>query len=392
MDINQLETPCFVLKTDEYIKNIHSFQSAINEYYKNGIVSYSVKTNSLPYLLYLAKKCGCFAEVVSHDEYRLAVRVGYRPEQIIYNGPMKSKETFIEALEKGAYVNIENFREIEWLNDVSKKSKINLGIRLNINLAEISHNDAKEDDEISRFGFSYENGEFSKAIDLINAKGFRISGIHVHRTSKTRSLNVYKNICLYTNAVIKELNLLLDYIDIGGGFYGNMPGKPDFSEYAKVISENLKVPESTTLIVEPGNALIASPFDYVVTVLDRKKISDNIICFCDGSRIDIDPLFHKKNYIYEISSGSVVKEESPQIIAGCTCLEFDKIMTLIASPKVSIDDKITFKCVGAYTMTLTPNFIRLLPKVYEYKNKSFYSIREKWSVDEWIQKSTIGGV
>ena len=66
--------------------------------FKNAIVGYSVKTNSTPYCLSKAKEFGAYAEVVSHDEYELAQFCGFTPDRIIYNGPMKSKETFLKCV------------------------------------------------------------------------------------------------------------------------------------------------------------------------------------------------------------------------------------------------------------------------------------------------------
>lgn len=390
MNVEQLQTPCFIIKSKEFEENIVNFRKALKKYYKNGILSYSVKTNSLPYLLCLAKKNGCYAEVVSHDEYMLALKCGYQPEHIIYNGPMKTKETFVEALQNGSYVNIENFREIDWLKEMPMDKELNLGIRLNIDLNKIAPDDSKEDDIFSRFGFSYENGEFKKALDLIRQYGFDISGMHIHRTSKTRSLHVYQGICKYANLVLEKYKLELKYIDVGGGFYGNMPGKPDYIEYVKNIKDHLNVSLDTVLILEPGNALIASPVEYVTTVQDIKNISDNRICFCDGSRIDIDPLFHKTDYWYDIVGQSDMISDEVQIITGCTCLEFDNIMKLNNAVEIHAGDKIVFHCVGAYTMTLTPNFIRLIPNVYSYDGNKLKLVRERWTATEWIQKSYIG--
>lgn len=390
MNVEQLETPCFIIKSHEFEENIVNFKNAIKKYYKNGILSYSVKTNSLPYLLYLAKKNGCYAEVVSHDEYMLALKCGYQPDNIIYNGPMKSKETFLEALQNGSYVNIENFREIDWLKEIPVNKELNLGIRLNIDLNKIAPEDSKEDDSISRFGFSYENGEFKKALTLIRQYGFDISGIHIHRTSKTRSLHAYQCICEYANLVLENYKLELKYIDVGGGFYGNMPGKPDYAEYVENIRDYLNISTDTILILEPGNALIASPVDYITTIKDTKNISNNRICFCDGSRIDIDPLFHKTSYMYNFIGKSNTVIDKTQIITGCTCLEFDNIMKLNNVPEIHVEDKIVFHCVGAYTMTLTPNFIRLIPNVYSYDGKTLKLVRYKWTASEWIQKAYIG--
>ena len=118
--INQekLQTPCFVLDAEEFSRSVKGFQKALDSNFVKSIVGYSVKTNSTPYCLKEACDCGAYAEVVSYDEYELAKLCGFAPNKIIYNGPMKSRESFLEALENGAVVNIETKRELHWLLDL----------------------------------------------------------------------------------------------------------------------------------------------------------------------------------------------------------------------------------------------------------------------------------
>ena len=105
-----LQTPCFVLDVAELKRSIDGYQKALDSNFQKAIVGYSVKTNSTPYCMCKAGDFGAYAEVVSHDEYELAVLCGFPTNRIIYNGPMKSKETFVEAVEGGAIVNIETKR------------------------------------------------------------------------------------------------------------------------------------------------------------------------------------------------------------------------------------------------------------------------------------------
>ncbi len=111
----QLPTPCYILDKAELHRSIEGFQDALSSRFGKAIVGYSVKTNSLPYALAEAGRRGCYAEVVSFDEYSLAKACGFSTNQIIYNGPMKSEDTFLEALQGGAVVNIETKRELDWL-------------------------------------------------------------------------------------------------------------------------------------------------------------------------------------------------------------------------------------------------------------------------------------
>ncbi|WP_197018693.1 ATP-grasp domain-containing protein [Selenomonas sp. ND2010] len=388
-----LQTPCFIINLREFQNNIRDFSNALKNHFPNRIVAYSVKTNSLPYLLSVASAENCFAEVVSSDEYELAKSVGYSINHIVYNGPMKSRDTFYEALSGGAYVNIETMREIEWLKAYQGNNDIKLGIRVNVDLGRLAPDDVKKGEENSRFGFDIENGELKKAIEKINSCGHKISGIHLHRTSRTRSLNVYKKISEYANYVLNELKIEPDFVDIGGGYFGKMPGKPQYNDYVEVFLKYLNVSSNTTIIVEPGNGLVASPIDYLFSIIDKKIVKDKVIFTSDGSRIDVDPFFHKKQYNYTISSYvNESKEVECQKIAGCTCLENDVITELFNEKQLHVGDKIRFKWQGAYTMGLTPNFIRYQPNVYVYDGIKYVLVRHKWSAEQVCQNTILEAV
>lgn len=392
--MTELITPLFILDKDEFEKGITLFKDALNQYFKTSIMGYSVKTNSLPYCLCLARDMGCYAEVVSHDEYNLALLCGYSKNHIIYNGPMKSKETFLDAITNGAIVNIETKRELDWLKDLPQEKTYNIGIRVNVNISNISPQDAKDDDNFSRFGFCAETNELANALSEISIlKHIKLSGIHVHRTSKTRSCSFYENLLDYTCKIIHNYKIDVDYIDIGGGYYGIFPNAPSFTDYSKTFYRVLSKYNLSDriIIVEPGNALTASAFSYLTTIIDTKNLPCHRIITTDGTRNDIDPLFQKNNYIKQIIyRGSHNRNRiAKQVIAGATCLEFDKLFSVTDEYELNVGDKILYNNVGAYTMCLTPLFINYLPRVYLKDNNKFTLIREKWTAKDYITKSKI---
>ena len=70
-----LETPCFVVDTEDFKNNIRRFSSALSSFFPSNIISYSVKTNSLPFLINVANTVNCYSEVVSYDEYNLSQKI-----------------------------------------------------------------------------------------------------------------------------------------------------------------------------------------------------------------------------------------------------------------------------------------------------------------------------
>lgn len=394
MTIHDLKTPCFIFDEDEFRRSVCGFQEALRLTVGESIVGYSVKTNSLPYVLSFGKILGCYAEVVSYDEYQLALTCGYEPTQIIYNGPMKSKETFLDAIKRGAVVNIETKREIEWLNELPVNGIYPIGIRLSINISRISSNDADGKDDFSRFGFSDETTEFAEAIAAIRAiPQVRLTGLHIHRTTHSRSVDFYRRSVAYAANISKKYSLDLSYLDVGGGYFGIFPNKPTYMDYCKAISETCRLNGlgHVKIIIEPGNALHASPFAFLSEVIDVKQIKKDLYSVTtNGSRNDIDPFFHKKSYLFQIIRKTEKTSKAQcQIISGCTCLEYDQLMELKDEPLLHVGDRILYNNVGAYTMCLTPMFIRYIPRVYTCKKNEYSLVREEWTANEYVIKNLI---
>ena len=391
--IRELSSPCFILDEEELSRSINGFRDALQESFTDFTLGYSVKTNSLPYCLNFVRSKNCFAEVVSADEYHVVKLCGYKTNQIIYNGPLKSKETFLEAVKGGAIVNIETKRELAWLGELPKDGVFNVGLRLNINISQISIEDADGANDNSRFGFSDQTSEFSDALSVINGlPNVHLSGIHIHRTAHSRSVRFYRNSLRYACEIIRKYRLLLDYIDIGGGFFGIFSQKPTYREYVCAFKEVLVEYGMHTLsvIVEPGNALVASCFHFLSEVIDVKHIEkERWFITIDGSRNDLDPFFRKDGYMYDVYYTGEGPSVPEQVISGCTCLEYDRLFTLYDGTLLQSGDKILFKNVGAYTMCLSPLFIRFFPNVYAVSGGQFKLVREKWGAKEYLLKSLI---
>lgn len=405
-DLQTLQTPCFILDKDELERSVKGYQNALTANFKQSIVGYSVKTNSVPACMKMAGEMGAYAEVVSHDEYELARLCGFEKDCIVYNGPMKSKVTFLDAVEHGAIVNIETKRELDWLKELPKGGAYKVGVRLNINISQVSPEDADGDNDNSRFGFSDETSEFANAIKLIgDMPNITLAGLHIHRTAHSRSIRFYKKSIEFACKTIEKYGLKLDYLDVGGGYFGIFPNKPTYQEYSDAFCEVLTAHglQDLGVIVEPGNALVASCFSFLSEVIDVKHVEKELwFATTDGSRNDLDPFFKKSGYLSEVlyqegangscapvgaqasKLGAIVKE---QIVSGCTCLEYDRMFTLADKPLLSVGDRILYRNVGAYTMCLSPMFIRYIPNIYLKTDDSYKLVREKWTAKEHVMKN-----
>ena len=387
-----LETPYFLIDKNELDSSLKKMQGAAKDYFLGGyIIGYSYKTNSLPWVIKYFKDQGCYAEVVSNDEYSLAKHIGVESNKFIYNGLIKSKETFLEALNNGCIVNIDSQREIEWLKELDLTKEYNLGIRVNFDIEKECPGESQCGEEGGRFGFCYENGELETAINRIHSIGLKVVGLHLHCSSKTRGLNIYKAIAKYACLVTKQFNLDLKFIDIGGGFFGGLSDKPQFNDYFKLIADILSDTfdlAKTKIVIEPGMALIGSCISYVASVIDIKNTNRNRFVVIDGSRTNVDPLMTKTNYFYELITASETNYPK-QVISGFTCMEHDRLMALINKKELSIGDRVVFNKVGAYTMCLSPLFIKYFPRVFVKDGNDISLIREQWTANDYCSGGNV---
>lgn len=144
-------------------------------------------------------------------------------------------------------------------------------------------------------------------------------------------------------------------------------------------------PDNTTLIVEPGNALVAATVDFVTTVLDVKVTDKSTFINTDGSRTQIDPLMTKSAYFYEVKyTGKQGRRiVNRQIITGFTCMEHDRLFEIQEGEELQPGDQIVYHKVGAYTMCLSPLFIKWYPDVYVRDGEAIKIVRKRWTESDY---------
>ena len=350
-------------------------------------MGYSVKTNSLPWLLKYLQTKNVYAEVVSDEEYELALMCGFQENHLIFNGPIKGETFFARAIKNGALLNLDSKQDLRYLKKYRANDAKRIGIRINMPPEIFDSADIEYAEDGFRFGFSERSGELSEAIKTLReVYGNSNFGLHLHFNSVTRSINVYRSIAQYALDIIKKYQIKPSFIDIGGGFFGGVEGKPTPTDYIKAVKEIFEAKvdlAKTALVVEPGSAIIGSAVDFYTSVLDVKQNEKTLIVTTDGSRIHVDPLWIKSRYMY---STDALQEIVPrQIICGYTCMDHDRLMVVDNERKLSLGDKIIYHRVGAYSMTFGGMFIKHYPNVFVDTGTDMIRVRTESTTDNFYQ-------
>lgn len=397
MTTNNLQTPFYRVKEKDLLYDINLLKEALTKNWGNYIMGYSVKTNSLPWLLRYLKDHGFYAEVVSDMEYDIAKRLGYPDDRIVYNSPIKDREVWEAVLLGDGYVNFDSSYELQWIKEISQQyldRTFKVGLRVNCDIGRLCPEEQLVEEEGGRFGYCYENGKLKEAIDEIeklpNAK---VAGLHLHSSTQSRTVKVYGALAKMAVEIAREYNLQLEFIDMGGGYFGGRDDKPNYLNYFEEIGKELRQyfdPEKTKIIAEPGVSLISRAMSFETTVLDIKDIRNRKFIVTDGSRVNLNPLVTRHVYPHHMVYASDTvgrKVEKTQWVCGATCMEYDRLFEIVDDVALQPGDKIIYDTAGGYTMCLNPLFIHYFPAIWiEKMDGQMYLAREPWTNDEYMQK------
>ena len=397
MGSEKLQTPFYRVKEKDLLYDIELLKEALTKNWGNFVMGYSVKTNALPWLLCYLKIHGFYAEVVSDMEYDLAKRLGYEDDKIVYNSPIKDRKVWEQVLLGGGYVNFDSSYELQWIEEISARypqKTFAVGLRVNCDIGRLCPEEQLVEEEGGRFGYCYENGKLKEAIDRIrNLSNVKVAGLHLHSSTQSRTVQVYGALAKMAVEIAKEYQLQLEFVDMGGGYFGGRDDKPNYLHYFEEICKELKQyfdPIKTKIIAEPGVSLISRAMSFETEVLDIKEIRNHKFIVTDGSRVNLNPLVTRHVYPHHMVYASDVvgrKKEKSQWVCGATCMEYDRLFEITDDVALQPGDRIVYDTAGGYTMCLNPLFIHYFPAIWiEKMDGSLYQAREPWTNDEYLQK------
>ena len=354
----------YILDSNQFKQNFLELKSEFAEIYPDFNIAYSYKTNYIPKLCKVVDECGGLAEVVSDMEMEIALRIGVKPENIIWNGPFKNYEKAEELLLGGGTVNIDSEYEIDLIKRIAQKypgHKLNLGIRCNFDI---------QDGVLSRFGFDVDSDGFKRAVALISEyKNIHFNSLQCHFA--TRRLETWRPRAEGMLKLLDEIGLIPDRIDLGGGIFGKMHDSlkaqfdseiPTYRQYAEavapVFAEHYAGAEKKpTLLIEPGSALVGDCMKFAAKVVNIKDVRGKKIATLLGSIYNINPTLNKKNPPIEVYSGGAEQKEYKDLdFGGFTCIESDYLYRHFDG-KLAVGDTVVFGNAGSYSVVLKPPFI-----------------------------------
>lgn len=104
-------TPLFVYDAEKITQQIQSLRNAFSD---NDVkIKYAAKALTNISILKHIRKQGCGIDVVSINEAKLALKAGFKPQEIMYTPSCVHFDEIIEGVEMGVFINLDNLSVLE---------------------------------------------------------------------------------------------------------------------------------------------------------------------------------------------------------------------------------------------------------------------------------------
>lgn len=352
----------YLLDSAQFKSNFIELKDCFSEIYPKFNIAYSYKTNYTPKLCKIVNELGGYAEVVSEMEMELALKVGVKPQMIIWNGPIKNPSNMEEFLVSGGTINIDSLEELPIIKNIAEKHNdiiMNVGVRCNYDV---------EDGVISRFGFDVEGEDFRTVLDFIHEiDNMKLINLQCHFAK--RQVEYWPARAKGMVELIEKIGVIPERIDLGGGIFGKMEDSlksqfssriPEYHEYAEAAATIIadyfdNKTAKPELLIEPGSALVGDCMKFVGTVKTIKNVRGKYIASVLGSQKNIS--MTGVNPPMEIfAMGDNQKQYTDMDLVGFTCIESDVLYKDYCGP-LAVGDAVVISNCGSYSLVMKPPFI-----------------------------------
>ncbi len=311
--VRQYESPLFVFSAPRIKSNIERLKLAAASVNHPIRFFYASKANSNMAVLKTVRESGIDVEVNSGGELFKALRVGFSPDQIIFNGTSKSAGELDDAVSAGIHaINVDSIYEIGLVEEAVRRVSAQRGgpvtparitLRLVPEIGTRSHLGLQTALLTSKFGISSSEVLDAFRRGLQNPDLINVCGIHIHVGSQTPDVEpfaeAFRSMWEHLVTIHRETGHTLEHINLGGGIPVNylrdrsqadqlpeherdMLGadlEPSIvlAEALRVARESARTAEAehlldqTTILLEPGRSVIADAGLVLTTVLNMKQ-------------------------------------------------------------------------------------------------------------------------
>jgi len=357
--------------------------------------SYAMKANASPAILKLFREKGLGADIVSGGELQMALRAGYRGNEINFAGVGKTLEELDQALQSGIeHFNVESMFELELLDEragvLGVKAPVLL--RLNPDIDPQTHPHISTGLKKNKFGMSPE------AVEQVLSQPSKyphvlLDGIHCHIGSQILQPQPFNELIDYLTVFTKGLRsqgISISHIDLGGGFGVNYHDA--FEDILKTTPFLEAIAEKAVsqlgdhqLHIQPGRVLVANAGLLLTRVQGIKENGGHHFVVVDAATTELirPALYSAYHAVY---AHQQTEQTCVGDVVGPVCESSDALARERDLPDFQRGDLMAIGSAGAYASSMgsTYNLRPLAPEVMVTYDGEVILLRRRQTFQEMI--------
>jgi diaminopimelate decarboxylase len=325
------------------------------------ISGYSIKTNPDKRLIRQALDNGFYAEAISLAEVQSALEVGFRPDQVILNGPGKWWPEGLMPRERIHAVFCDSVADLDRVVAAiaaGEMSSKHVGIRI------------RTPNIVSRFGIPLDSPTtFGKLIAAVKRLPTDSAfGIHFHMASSHVGVaqwwHLFESMLKWCRSIQKLTGRTIEMLDIGGGWYPDDWHSDETTKFAQAVSTiRAMLPDVRQIASEPGKAMAQPSMALAMRILEiQEHEEDHVEAVVDASIAELPLHFWQPHRM--VRKCGRTGELQPigrgkTHLMGRLCMEHDIIASNVQLPEgTRAGDLLIFCDAGGYDRSMSYVFGR----------------------------------
>jgi diaminopimelate decarboxylase len=386
----QAGTPAYVYSADVLRSAYRRLDAAFGAV--PHAIHYALKANSALAIVRLVRSLGSGADANSMGEVDVALRCGFRPDEIVFTGVGKRGDELERAVALGLLaINVESPGELDRLARIAadRGTVARVALRVNPDIDAESHPHISTGLKANKFGVPIDAAP-ALFREIAARPSLRAVGIHVHIGSQITALDPLARAAEAVVALARDLRgdgLAIEHLDFGGGVgiaYDGGTG-PDAAEYVRRIVAaaghcGLK------LAIEPGRVLVGPAGVLLTRVVDVKHLpgAKRFVVLDAGMTELMRPAlygaFHRIEPVHERAGTPLACD-----VVGPICESTDTFARDRVLPPLEVGDLVVIRDCGAYSAVMGSNYLRRpLPPEVLMDGSEWRVIRRRQTLDDML--------
>ena len=354
---NDYGTPLYVYHAEKIVSQYQNLLSNFSSTHTRFF--YACKSLTNIHILDVVKRAGCNVDSSSINEAKLALHVGFAPQNILYTSNSVSFEEICEAVSLGIHVNIDSLSNLEKFG-AKYGNSYPVGLRVRPNIMAGGNLKISTGHDKSKFGIPVTQLEELKAIQ--EKYNINIANLHIHTGSEINDVAVFIQSAEVFDILLAHFPTV-NVLDFGGGF--KVPYQPgekgtDIALLGAEVDKAMhrlseKYGRPLTAWFEPGKYMV-SECGYFIAKVNVLKQSGNIqfAGIDTGLNHLIRPMFYDAYHHIDNISNPTAQQQAYAVV-GNIC-ETDTFAWDRAIPTIQEGDFLIFFNAGAYGYEMASNY------------------------------------